>query len=337
MQKSKIISFGEVMMRLSSPNNQRLEQAQQWDIHFGGGEANVTAFLALTGIPCAHVSSFPNHSIGFKASQFLKSLGVDTSYINYGGERMGQYFVEKGAGVRPTRVVYDRVHSSFSTAKPSVYQWEHILSNATWFHVTGITPAISENAFLACLQACQTAQKLSVKVSIDVGYRSNLWQWGKSPKEIMPELVALADTIVCSSWDAADMFGIGTPGQDFAEVCALLHERFPNLKQILTTTRTQLSASHNKLTGHLWSAQTKQVLNSPTIDIPDIVDRIGGGDAFMAGFIYGQCMEMPLEKALHFATAASVLKHSIEGDINQVSVAEVQNLVQGDASGRLNR
>jgi 2-dehydro-3-deoxygluconokinase len=337
MQKSKIVSFGEIMMRLSAQGFQRLAQAQQFDIHFGGSEANVTTALAHWGVSSAHVTSLPDHALGHKAANYFKQFDLDTSHIAFNGERIGIYFVEKGSGVRPTKVVYDRSHSSFSTAKPQTYPWETILANASWFHITGISPAISETAFLACLEACTLANKLGLKVSIDVGYRSNLWQWGKSPSEIMPQLVALAHTIVCSSWDSAAMFGLGEPGQNFAEICALLYKRFPNLQQILTTTRTQLSASHNQLTGHLWQASTGQVLDSPTIDIPDIVDRIGGGDAFMAGYIYGVVKQMPAAQALHFAVAASVLKHTIEGDINQVSVAEVQNLVQGDASGRLNR
>ena len=333
----KVTTFGEVMMRLSTPNFSRFPQATQFDINFGGGEANVSSSLAILGIPASHVTRFPDNDLGRSATAIYKKFGVETKHIVYGGDRIGIYFVEKGAAMRPSKVVYDRAFSSFASLQPSDFNWEEILKDSTWFHFTGITPAISEGAFQACLEAAQTASKMGITVSADVGYRSNLWKWGKKPNEIMPQLVEYCDVIVCSKGDAADMFGI-IPNDEkgsFKSVCRQIQERFPKVKKILNTKRGQLSASHNTLLGRCWDGS--QMIETQAINIPDIVDRIGGGDAFMAGYIYGELIYKETPKALEFAVAASALKHTIEGDFNLVSVQEVEAVVNGDVSGRLKR
>jgi 2-dehydro-3-deoxygluconokinase len=333
----KVITFGEVMMRLSTPNYSRFSQTNQFDINFGGGEANVSSSLAYFGVPAAHVTCFPDNDLGKNVTSIYKKYGVDTQYFVFSGKRIGIYFVEKGSAMRPSKVVYDRADSSFSSLNPADFNWEEILKDAQWFHFTGITPAISESAAKACLEAAKTANRLEIRVSADVGYRSNLWQWGKRPNEIMPELVENCDVIVCSKGDAEDMFGIkpNDAKESFKSVCQQLMVRFPKLKSIMTTKRGQISASHNTLTGKLWNGT--EMLLTETIDIPDIVDRIGGGDAFMAGYIYGKVSNQSDLEALRFGVAASALKHTVEGDFNLVTVSEVETVLAGDTSGRLKR
>lgn len=333
----KVTTFGEVMMRLSTPNFSRFPQATQFDINFGGGEANVSSSLAILGIPANHVTRFPDNDLGRTATNIFKKFGVGTEHIIYGGDRIGIYFVEKGAAMRPSKVVYDRVNSSFATLESADFNWEEILKDTTWFHFTGITPAISEGAFQACLEAAQTANRMGITVSADVGYRSNLWKWGKKPNEVMPQLIENCDIIICSKGDAEDMFGIVANDEkgSFKSVCKQITEQFPKVKKVLTTKRGQISASHNTLLGKCWDGT--QMIETEAIDIPDIVDRIGGGDAFMAGYIYGELIYKDCKKALEFAIAASALKHTIEGDFNLVSVQEVEAVVNGDVSGRLKR
>jgi 2-dehydro-3-deoxygluconokinase len=333
----KVVTFGEVMMRLSTPNYSRFSQANQFDINFGGGEANVTASLAFFGVSAAHVTRFPDNDLGRNATSVFQKYGVDTQYFVLGGSRIGIYFVEKGSAMRPSKVVYDRADSSFANLNPADFNWEEILKDAQWFHFTGITPAISESAAKACLEAAKTANRLGIRVSADVGYRSNLWQWGKKASEVMPELVENCDIIVCSKGDAADMFGIkpNDAKESFKSVCQQLMVRFPKLKAVMTTKRGQISASHNELTGRLWNGT--EMLTTETIDIPDIVDRIGGGDAFMAGYIYGKISNRDELQSLRFGVAASALKHTIEGDFNLVTVSEVETVLAGDTSGRLKR
>lgn len=333
----KVTTFGEVMMRLSTPDFSRFPQATQFDINFGGGEANVSSSLAILGILASHVTRFPDNDLGRTATNIFNKFGVGTEHIMYGGDRIGIYFVEKGAAMRPSKVVYDRANSAFATLQPADFNWEEILKDTTWFHFTGITPAISEEAFQACLEAAQTANRMGITVSADVGYRSNLWKWGKLPNEIMPQLVENCDVIVCSKGDAADMFGI-IPNDEkgsFKSVCKQITARFPKVKKILNTKRGQISASHNTLLGRCWDGT--QMIETEAINIPDIVDRIGGGDAFMAGYIYGELIYKDCRKALEFGIAASALKHTIEGDFNLVSVQEVEAVVKGDVSGRLKR
>lgn len=321
------------MMRLTAPGHQRFAQASGLDITYGGGEANVSAALAQMGMPAAHVTVFPDNELGKAAAAFFQKTGIDTTHIQYNTGRLGLYFMEIGAGIRPSRIVYDRYDSAFARLQPSAFDWDNILCGANWFHWTGITPAVSASAAEACAEAIQTARRLGLTVSADVNYRRVLWQYGKKACEIMPELVEGCDIIVCTVGDAADIFGIYADG--FQDMAQQMKQRFPNLKQIIATRRDTLSASHNRLTGLCYDGT--QLIESTTFDLNPIVDRIGGGDAFMAGYIYGMIQYNDTQRALTFATAAAALKHMVEGDFNLVSVAEVEQVVQGDVSGRLMR
>jgi 2-dehydro-3-deoxygluconokinase len=333
----KVVSFGEIMLRLSTPGYARFTQAHTYIPTFGGSDANVAASLAVMGIPAAHVTVFPANDLGLAATQAYATVGLDTQYISYGGPRIGTYFVENGAAMRGSRIIYDRAGSSFALAEPSSYNWDLILADAQWFHFTGITPALSENCAIACLEGAKTARKMGLKISCDVGYRSNLWQWGKKPIEVMPQLVELCDLIVCSKSDAADMLQISLKGAEtnFSSFCKLIMDRFPQVKTIINTKRGQISASHNTLVGQCFT--DGQLLKTKIMDIPHIVDRIGGGDAYLAGFIYGQIMGWSAEVSLHYAVAASALKHTIEGDINLATVPEIEAVMNGDVGGKIKR
>jgi 2-dehydro-3-deoxygluconokinase len=241
--------------------------------------------------------------------------------------------METGEGLRPSRIVYDRYESAFAHLQPADFDWENILSDARWFHWTGITPAVSASAAQACSEAILTARRLGITVSADVNYRRVLWQYGKKAGEVMPDLVKNCDIIVCTTGDAADMFDLHAP--DFQGMAQQMMQRFPNLKKVIATRRDNLSASHNRLTGICYDGT--EYTESPTFDLNPIVDRIGGGDAFIAGFIYGTMHYNDTPQALTFATAASALKHMVEGDFNMVTVAEVEQVMQGEVSGRLMR
>jgi 2-dehydro-3-deoxygluconokinase len=333
----KIVTFGEIMLRLSTPGHARFSQAQSFLATYGGSDANVAASLAVFGVPASIVTAFPNNDIGKAAIEAYGKVGCETKHIALTGNRIGVYYVENGAAMRPSKVVYDRADSSFAKADPSNYNWNEILKDTSWFHFTGITPALSENTAKACLEGAKKAKSLGLTVSADVGYRSNLWQWGKKPNQVMPELVELCDIIVCSKSDLKDMFEIVPEGLNphFETICKHLTEYFPNLKKIINTKRGQLSASHNTLVGQCFSGG--ELIKTKAMNITDIVDRIGGGDAFMAGFVYGQMHNFSDQKSLDFAVAASALKHTIEGDINLATVAEVELVMKGDVSGKLRR
>lgn len=333
----KVVTFGEIMLRLSTPGHSRFTQATQFLPTYGGSDANVVASLSVLGIPTAHVTTFPDNDLGLSAINSYKLAGVDTQFINKGGKRIGVYFVENGAAMRGSRVIYDRAGSAFAEAPADSYDWKKIFDGAQWFHFTGITPALSANAAEACLNGAKMAKKMGLKVSADVGYRSNLWQWGKKPIEIMPALVEQCDIIVCSKSDAKDMLEVNIVdgNTNYAAFCELIMKRFPNLKKIINTKRGQLSASHNTLIGQCYS--NGKLIKTTEIDIPYIVDRIGGGDAYMAGFIYGQITGMTDTASLNFAVAASALKHTIEGDINWATLAEIQTVAQGETGGKLKR
>lgn len=326
------------MLRLSTPGHARFEQSGRFDATYGGGEANVAVSLAQLGVPAAHVTRFPANGIGKAATNLLRNFGVDTRHIIYGGERMGLYFLETGASVRPSKIIYDRSHSAFAGLEPDMIDWDTVFEGARWFHWTGISPAISAGAAACCKKAIEVAGKKGLKVSADVNYRKNLWQYGKSASEVMPELIAGCDLIVASSHDAKDILHIEPNGSDpdpDTSVYRQIMERFPKIRNIVTTDRGSLSASHNTLSGRLFNGS--KMLQSKTYDIEPIVDRIGGGDAFMAGLIYGLLKLKDEQQALEFGVAASVLKHTIEGDANLASAAEVENLIGGDTSGRLVR
>lgn len=334
----KIITFGEIMMRLSPPHFQKIIQSNLMNITFGGGEANVTATLAQWGIPSTHITCFPDNELGKSANAFYQKLGVDMSHTIFEGNRLGLYFLEIGAAMRASQVIYDRAESAFAHLKPEWFNWEAILEDAQWFHWTGITPAISENAAVACRQAIQSARKLGLTVSGDLNFRRNLWQYGKTAQTVMPELTSMCDVVVCAESDAKDCLDIlpdAKAENSFISIASQLMQSYPQVKKIITTRRETLSASHNQLKGVLFDGVN--FLESQIIDIEPIIDRIGGGDAFMAGFIYGTLQHQNNQKALEFATAASALKHTIVDDINLTSVAEIEEVMKGNVFGRLLR
>lgn len=344
---ARVVTFGEIMLRLSTPGYLRFAQAKQFDATFGGGEANVAVSLASYGIDTAFVTRFPDNDIARSCIRDLHANGVDTSHCVFGGERLGIYFLETGAVARPSKVVYDRAHSSISTIEKGMIDWDKVFQGAEWFHWTGITPAISQGAADVCLEAIQAARKLGVKVSCDLNYRKNLWKYGKTASEVMPALVEGCDLILGNEEDAEKVFGIKPEGFDaastggsiqaarFQSVCEQLQARFPLAKKVVITLRGSINANHNTWGGVLWDGKT--LYESPRYDITHIVDRVGGGDSFMGGLLYGLLAYDDDQKALNFAAAASCLKHTIFGDYNCVTVAEVENLMKGDASGRVSR
>jgi len=342
----KVVTFGEIMLRLAPPGFQRFTQARAFEALYGGGEANVAVSLANYGEPAELVTRLPKHELGDACIAFLRSYGVRTDHIVRGGERLGIYFLETGAAQRASKVVYDRAGSSFATIQPGLINWKAALEGADWFHWAGITPAVSQGAAEACREGIQVAKQMGLTVSCDMNYRAKLWKWGKSPGEVMGDLVAMSDVAIGNEEDADKVFGIHAPEADvtagkvsadtYRSVCESLAQRFPNLKTIAITLRGSLSASHNTWSGVLW--EHGSFYTAPTYDIIPIVDRVGGGDAFMGGLIYGlRKFTNDPEKALRFAVAASCLKHSITGDFNAVTVAEVEQLMAGDASGRVSR
>ena len=344
----KVITFGEIMLRLSTPGYLRFGQARQFDATFGGGEANVAVSLANYGVDAKFITRLPENDIAKACIKDLRSYGVDTSGIVFGGDRVGIYFLETGAVARPSKVVYDRANSSIATIGPGMIDWQKVFEGADWFHWTGITPALSQGAADVCLEAVKAANALGVTVSCDLNYRKNLWKYGKTAGEIMPALVEGCDVILGNEEDADKVFGIKPEGFDvtatggaidqqrFQSVGEQLMKKFPRAKKVIITLRGSINANHNTWGGVLWDGKT--LYQSPRYDITHIVDRVGGGDSFMGGLIYGLLTYAgDDQRALDFAVAASCLKHTVFGDYNQVTAAEVENLMKGDASGRVSR
>ena len=345
---SKVITFGEIMLRLATPDYLRFSQSSTLSATFGGGEANVAVSLANYGVDVEFVTRLPKNDIAAACVGELRKYGVGVKNIVYGGERLGIYFLETGAVARPSKVVYDRAHSSISTIEKGMIDWEKVFEGADWFHWTGITPAISASAAEVCLEACEAANRLGVTVSCDLNFRKNLWKYGKTAAEVMPALVECCDVILGNEEDAEKVFGIKPEGFDvtatggeveqaaFESVCRQLMQRFPRAKKVIITLRGSINANHNTWGGVLFDGQ--KLYASPRYDITHIVDRVGGGDSFMGGLIYGlREYKGDDKRALNFAVAASALKHTIYGDFNLVTVAEVENLMKGDGSGRVAR
>jgi 2-dehydro-3-deoxygluconokinase len=342
----KVVTFGEIMLRLASPGYLRFSQSTQLEATFGGGEANVAVSLANYGIPASFVSRLPKNDIGEWAIQNLRKYNVQTQDILRGGERVGIYFLETGAVARASKVVYDRAGSAIADIQPGMLDWEAIFKEANWFHWTGITPALSEGAAATCLEGIKMANKLGVTVSTDLNFRKNLWKYGKTAAEVMPDLVAGCDVILGNEEDAEKVFHIQPEGVDvtaghveaaaYESVCRQLVKRFPRAKKVIITLRGSINANHNTWAGTLFNGE--KIFFSPQYDITHIVDRVGGGDSFMGGLICG-LLTYPDDdqQALNFAVAASCLKHTIYGDFNLVTVDEVKNLMKGDGSGRVSR
>lgn len=338
----KIVTLGEIMLRLQTPGFQRFVQANSFDAVYGGGEANVAVSLANYGMNAAFVTKLPKNPIGDACLSELRKYGVDTQYIARGGERLGIYFIEKGASQRASNVVYDRANSSIATAKPEDFDWKAIFDGAEWFHFTGITPAISDNGAEIALAACKAAKEAGVTVSCDLNFRKKLWTTEKA-NEVMSNLMQYVDVVIANEEDAEKVFGIKAKGSDvtggqlsdegYKDVCKQLVEKF-GLKKVAITLRESLSASVNNWSALLYDGEEFYKAKKYNITI---VDRVGGGDSFGAGLIYSLLNGFSMQDAIEFAVAASCLKHTIEGDFNLVSVDEVKNLMKGDGSGRVQR
>lgn len=344
----KVVTFGEIMLRLAPHGFLRFSQSTSFDVIYGGGESNVAVSLANYGVPVDFVTRLPKNDIGECAMMEMRKRGVGVDKIVWGGDRLGIYFLETGAVNRGSKVVYDRAHSAMAEIQSGMVNWEEVFEGADWFHWTGITPAISQSSADVCLEAVKAASKLGLTISTDLNYRQKLWKYDGDREKIMSELTSYCDIILGNEEDAEKHFGIKpeglditTQGQDvkgeaFLSVCDQMLKRFPRAKKVITTLRGSISASHNTWAGVLYDGKT--LFESPQYQITDIVDRVGGGDSFMGGLIYGLIeYEGDDQKALNFAVAASCLKHTIKGDANLATIDEVKKLMGGDASGRVAR
>ncbi len=331
----KLITFGEVMMRLSPPGYSKFSQATSFELVYGGGEANVAISCAYLGMKAAHVTRFPDNALGKAATQFLRKHWLSTEHVFYGGNMLGKYFLEKGAVHRPSEVIYEREGSSFSLIEPSMVDWGQILQDADWFHWTGITPAISEGAAMCCLDAIKTANKMGITVSGDINSRKNMWKYGKSMQEVMPDLVKNTDVVITSSRGIREMFELGEEGGKFQLAAKALMGAFPRIKKVVGKTRKSISASHQQIQGKMWNGQA--YIKTEMLDITHVIDRVGTGDAFASGLIYGLLYYEEDLEALRFASAACALKHTVPGDVNMVSLDNVLSLMEGDTSGKLRR
>lgn len=344
----KVVTFGEIMLRLAPPGFLRFSQANSFDVVYGGGESNVAVSLANYGVPVDFVTRLPKNDIGDCALMEMRKRGVNTQNIVFGGDRLGIYFLETGAVSRGSKVVYDRAHSAIAEVESGMIDWEKVFDGAGWFHWTGIAPAISQGAADVCLEAVKVASQMGITISTDLNYRAKLWNYGGDREAIMTEITSYCDIILGNEEDAEKHFDIKPEGLDittqghdvkaeaFLSVCKQMMEKFPRAKKVITTLRGSISASHNTWAGVLYDG--KKMYETCQYQITDIVDRVGGGDSFMGGLIYG-LLQYPDDdqNALDFAVAASCLKHTIKGDANLATVAEVEKLMGGDASGRVAR
>jgi 2-dehydro-3-deoxygluconokinase len=340
---TRVVTLGEIMLRLKPPGFERLMQSPMLEAVFGGSEANVAASLALFGVEASFVTALPRNDLAEACIQHLRKFGVDTSQIVRFGDRLGLYFLEFGSSQRPSRAIYDRANSAMALVPPDAFDWNAIFAGATWFHVSGITPAISQSAADVTLSAVQAARARGLTVSCDYNYRSKLWTYGKTPPEVMREIVNHVDIGIAGAEDCQIMLGV-RPAEDtratdrmayYQNLARLVLEQFPNMKLQAITLREAVSANH-----HGWSAcsyDRTEFLVSRRYDITEMVDRVGAGDAFSAGLIYGLSQRMPNQEALDFAVAASCLKHTISGDVNLATVSEIRELMAGDTSGRVQR
>lgn len=329
----KVITLGDVMMRLSTPGFTRFTQTETFKIHYAGSEGNVASALAGWGVSAVHVTRFPENDFGRAATESLRKFGVDTGSIVYGDERLGLYFLENGAMQRSSRIIYDRFDSAFAHIKPGMIDWSELMKEAHWFHWSGITPAISQGAADVCKEALLAARKQGVTISADINYRRNLWQYGKRAIDIMPSLIELSDIIVGGVTDFENCLGITV--SDFEKGCKEVQKKNPAVKKIANTHRESINSSHNRIEGLLWTG--KELQKSQQYDLTHIIDRVGSGDAFMAGLIYGWIHEKTDKQTLEFATSSCALKHSVEGDVNVCTVQEIEAVLNGENIGKLLR
>ena len=339
---SKVVTMGEIMLRLSTPNFERFIQADEFDIHYGGGEANVAVSLANYGHAAEYVTAVPDNEIGECAIAALRKYNVGTAHIARCGERLGIYYLESGSAMRPSKVVYDRAHSSISTATEQEFDFDAIFADADWFHFTGITPALNDEVAEICLEACKAAKEAGVTISCDLNYRNKLWSKEKAGK-VMAELCQYVDVCIANEEDAADVFGITSKGTDvttgtvnregYKDVAKQLADRF-GFDKVAITLRESISANDNNWSAMLYDGKDYYFSKKYKMHI---VDRVGGGDSFGGGLICACLNEYGPQETIEFAVAASCLKHSIEGDYNMVSMDEVLKLAGGDGSGRVQR
>lgn len=341
----KVVTFGEVMMRLTPPGFLRFVQARSFDVIYAGGEVNVAITLANLGVPADFVTRLPKNDLADACINYVRQFGVGTDGIVRGGDRLGVYFVETGADQRGNKVIYDRANSALANIKPGMVDWAKVFSDAKWFHWTGITPAVSEGAAETCLESAKRAKEMGLTVSCDLNYRGQLWKWGKTPSEVMTRLMEYVDIVIGNEEDAEKVFGIKasdvdvTKGKVKAEnyrfVAEKLMKRFPNLRLVAITLRGSISASHNTWSAVLYDG--KILYEAPIYDVTHIVDRVGAGDAFSGGLLYALIRGDDLQKALNFAVAVSCLKHTLYGDSCVVKLEEVESLMAGAVSGRISR
>lgn len=345
IKPGKVVTMGEIMLRLSTPNNERFIQADEFDVNYGGGEANVAVSLANFGFDTEYVTAVPKNPIGESAVASLRKYNVGTKYISYSGERLGIYYLETGSAMRASNVVYDRAHSSISTATPDEFDFGEIFKDASWFHFTGITPAISDSAANLTRLACIAAKKAGVMISCDLNFRKKLWSSEKA-KEVMTDLMQFVDVCIGNEEDAEKVLGFKAEKTDvtkgelnlkgYEDVFNQMADRF-GFKYIISSLRQSVSASNNGWSACIMDGKTRKFYHSKTYTILPIVDRVGGGDSFAAGCIAGLLDNKSMEDALEFGVAASALKHTIPGDFNYVTKEEVMNLAGGDGSGRVQR
>jgi len=341
---ARVVTFGEIMLRLAPAGYERFLQTPQFAATFGGAEANVAVAISSLGLPAAFVTVLPENPIADAAIAELRRLGVDTSRIIRGKGRLGTYYLEAGANQRPSRIVYDREHSAMALAHPGDISWLRAFEGAAWFHISGITPAISASASELALESMREARAAGLTVSCDLNHRKNLWKWGQTAREVMPQLVRLTDVLIANEEDVQATLGIEAAvdvhsGQldcgQYEELAGKVLSTYPNLRAIAITLRESASASHNG-----WSAclqDRERFMRSRRYEITHIVDRVGAGDCFAAGLIYGMLTGLDAQQGLDFAVAASCLKHSIPGDFSRVTVAEVNALLKEGGSGRVQR
>ena len=343
MAQLEVATFGEIMLRLSTPGFQRFVQASQFDVHYGGGEANVAVSLAQFGVAAHYVTRLPANEIGDAALNALRRFNVRTDFILRGGDRVGIYFLESGASQRPSKVIYDRAHSAIAEVAPGMIPWDTLFRQVRWFHITGITPAMSASAAETTMEAVKAAGKAGVTVSCDLNYRKKLWSREQAEK-VMAKVMEHVSLVIANEEDAEMVFGIKAGRSDveagkldverYQDVAVQLMKRFSSVRQVAITLRESLSASDNNWSAVLWDGSAFHVSRKYPVRI---VDRVGGGDSFGAGLIYGLGTSRTPKEALEFAVAASCLKHTIPGDFNHCSVAEVESLVKGGGSGRVQR
>jgi 2-dehydro-3-deoxygluconokinase len=327
--KGDVVTFGEMLLRLSPPGYLRLGQAHYLDLVYGGAEANVAVALATWGLPVQYLTRLPKNDLGAACLGYLRGHGVGCDFIQRGGHRLGLYFLEAGAGLRPSRVIYDRAHSSFATIAEDEIDWPEVFASAGWFHWSGISPAVSAAAAQATSRAVAAARAAGLTISCDLNYRHSLWQWGQPPSAVMPDLIAQCDLLAANAaspmLDLPDL-PLGRTPDEAAAACTQLVTRYPNLKQVAMTCRQTTSAGQQSYTAVFW--QTGQLYTSPTFALAPIVDRVGAGDAFMAGLIYGlQTFPGHPQRIVSFAAASAALKHTISGDALLATIADVEQLL----------